>query len=93
MAAVGDLQFDVLKQRMSSEYNVELTLDHTAYSIIRWLGGDPQAIERAMWPTRGTTRIQDRDGRVAVLFESDWHLRFTEQQNPKLEFARFDAGL
>lgn len=93
LAAVGDLQFDVLKQRMSSEYNVELTLDHTAYSIIRWLGGDSQAIERAMWPTRGTTRIQDRDGRVAVLFESDWHLRFTEQQNPKLEFARFDAGL
>lgn len=90
LAAVGELQFDVLAARMAAEYNVEISLERTAYSLIRWVSGDTKALDAAMWPTRGTTRVEDRTGRPAVLFESDWHLRFSQERNPKLVFERFD---
>lgn len=89
LAAVGDLQFDVLKVRMSLEYNVDIGIEPTAYSLIRWVEGGKEALTDVMWPSRGTTVVEDRTGKVAVLFESDWHLRFTRQQNPKLSLVRF----
>lgn len=92
LAAVGDLQFDVLEVRMAMEYNVELEIEPTPYSLIRWVDGDRQAVSGVMWPSRGTTLVEDRTGKVAVLFESDWHLRFTRQQNTNLRLVRFGGG-
>lgn len=90
LAAVGELQFDVLAARLASEYNVEVRLERLEYNLIRWVEGDPAALERAVWPSRGTARVEARDGRPAVLFQSDWHLRFAQENNPRLRFERFD---
>lgn len=45
LAAVGELQFEVVQERMRSEYGVETTLDPLPFTVARWvLGG---------WPVRG----------------------------------------
>ena len=39
LAAVGQLQFEVVQYRMKDEYGVETTMDPLQYTIARWVGG------------------------------------------------------
>ena len=40
VGVVGTLQFDVLKYRLKSEYNVEIRMDTLPYELIRWVEND-----------------------------------------------------
>ena len=39
LAAVGQLQFEVVQYRLESEYNVESRLEPLGYSVARWIKG------------------------------------------------------
>ncbi|HRA49314.1 MAG TPA: peptide chain release factor 3, partial [Thermomicrobiales bacterium] len=44
LAAVGALQFDVVRFRLESEYGVETILEPLNYSAVRWASGDTKEI-------------------------------------------------
>ncbi|HYI26073.1 MAG TPA: peptide chain release factor 3 [Thermomicrobiales bacterium] len=85
MAAVGALQFDVVRFRLESEYNVETVMEPLAYSMARWVSGDDAEIT-AIGNGRGRMRAEDRDGRPVVLFTTEWDLRFAGEQATNVEF-------
>lgn len=85
LAAVGALQFDVVRYRLEAEYNVQTILEPLGYSAARWVTGDPIAIG-AVGDGRGRMRAEDRDGRSVVLFSTSWDLRYAEENTSGVDF-------
>jgi peptide chain release factor 3 len=85
LGAVGPLQFEVLKFRLQSEYNVELKLSPLNFKLARWLRGkvDPSAFAYS----QAVKLVEDREGRPVLLFNGDHSLRWVEQDFPELDLA------
>ena len=90
LAVVGQLQFEVAKYRLESEYGVKTVISGMPYSIARRIEGDPDLAVRPQLPSNAKL-VEDWDGKPVVLFESEWSVRLTEEWNPKLTFASFVA--
>ncbi|HEX6202123.1 MAG TPA: peptide chain release factor 3, partial [Thermoanaerobaculia bacterium] len=87
LAAVGELQFDVIRSRLEMEYRVETSLDRLSYRSARWLAGPPERLAAVDWPMRGALRARDRSGRPVALFEGPWVEDLMRERNPGLELA------
>jgi peptide chain release factor 3 len=85
LGAVGELQFDVLRHRMKSEYRVELPLSPLPYELARWPAGPLDA--SAFRFNEGVKIVSDREGRPVLLFRSRWELEHVEQKHPELRLA------
>jgi peptide chain release factor 3 len=88
LAAVGALQFEVVKYRLESEYNVKTVFSALPYGVALRVRGERADIEGAQLPTNAKL-VEDWDGSPVVLFESDWSVRLAEEWNPKLRFVQF----
>jgi peptide chain release factor 3 len=85
LAAVGALQFDVVRFRLESEYNVETVLQPLSFSVARWIDGPPEAL--ASIELYGQAReVEDADGRHAILFENEWSANRAAERHPKISF-------
>jgi peptide chain release factor 3 len=85
LAAVGPLQFDVVRFRLEDEYNVETTLVPLGYTIARWITRDPGPEFRV--DLRGTQEVEDDAGHRAVLFETKWAANRLAEDHPELALA------
>ncbi len=83
LAAVGELQFDVVVARLSSEYGVEATTERLPFTCARWVECSPEKLPGIIWPSRSRL-AWDREGRLVALFSSDWELNFCLEKNPGL---------
>ena len=86
LAAVGALQFEVVKYRLESEYGVKTVFTSLPYTLARRVIGDAELIPKAQLPTNAKL-VEDWDGNPIVLFESEWSQRLAADWNPKLKFA------
>ncbi len=86
MAAVGALQFEVVRYRLESEYNVDTEMDVLGYTAARWVSGDEDEIT-AISNGRGRMRAEDRDGRPVILFTTEWDLRYAEENAKNVTFS------
>ena len=86
LAAVGELQFDIVQARLKIEYGLETTIERLPYSLARWIEGRAEDLEKVVWPPMGTTRIVDRDGRPVALFASTRDLDYCVRAHPELGF-------
>jgi peptide chain release factor 3 len=91
LAAVGELQFDVVVARLASEYGVEATIERLPYVTARWVEAEPADLERVTWFQSHHTL--DRQGRLVVLFSSEWEFRYIAENNPKLVFKDASGAL
>ncbi len=85
LAAVGALQFEVVKYRLESEYGVKTVFTSLPYSVARRVAGEDDLVKRAQLPSNAKL-VEDWDGNAVALFESEWSLRLAEEWNPKLRF-------
>lgn len=86
MAAVGVLQFDVVRYRLEAEYNVETIMEPLTYTAARWVTGDDVEIT-STGNGRGRMRAEDRDGRPVLLFTTEWDLRYAEDNAKDVTFS------
>ena len=93
VGVVGTLQFDVLKYRLKSEYNVEIRMDTLPYELIRWVENDEEDFDiHALSLTSDTKIVEDLKGRLLLLFASDWNINWALDKNPKLRLAEFSKN-
>ena len=91
MAAVGVLQFDVVRYRLEAEYNVETIMEPLSYTAARWVSGDDAEIT-SIGNGRGRMRAEDHEGRPVILFTTEWDLRYAEENASNVTFASL-AGI
>lgn len=78
VAAVGKLQFDVLRYRLLSEYRVEIKLDLMPFECSAWLSGDAKTFR----PPSDAMIVKDQLDRHVVLFRTPWSKNFAQERNP-----------
>jgi len=77
LAAVGQLQFDVVAYRMQDEYGVETKMEPLAFTSARWALGGWDAVDAAKADGKlfGCHFAKDRWGRPVLLFRNDWKIQ------------------
>lgn len=86
LGAIGPLQFDVVRFRLESEYNVECRLDVLPFSVARWISGERSDLTSL--ELFGSAReIQDSAGRPVILFENEWSAGRAVDRHPKIDFT------
>lgn len=88
IGVVGELQFDVLRFRLQSEYQVELRMQHLPYRLARWVQPKegqprPQVSELALGST--CLPVLDKDENPVLLFESEWAAQWVLDRNKGIE--------
>lgn len=84
VAAVGQLQFEVVQFRLQNEYGVETLLEHLPYSVARWVGGGWDALQK-VGRLFNTATVKDSWGRPVLLFRNEWNCQQVEGEHPVLE--------
>lgn len=84
IGAVGQLQFDVVRYRLESEYGADSRMESAPWTITRWI--DPAAtnhpaLERYL---SGATRVKDDLDRPCLLFETEWNLDYFQREHPEV---------
>ena len=88
VGVVGVLQFDVLKYRLQSEYNVEIILETLPYEYIRWIENKDIDLDR-LSGTSDMKKIKDLKDRPLLLFVNSWSIRMTQERNEGLILSEF----
>lgn len=78
VAAVGQLQFEVMQYRLKDEYGVETLLSPLSYHCSAWLIGDLKTFAK---PSNAMV-VKDRFERPIVLFGEQWEKQYAIKQNP-----------
>ncbi len=83
LGAVGQLQFEVLKERLKTEYGVHIELEPLRYSLARWVGGKPEGLSW-LQNRRDYVLVEDRNDQPVVLAETPWMLQYARDNAPGL---------
>jgi peptide chain release factor 3 len=85
LAAVGQLQFDVVQARLENEYSVRTTLEPLPFSLARWVRGPEELILRL--PNRNEVVLaRDSEDSYVALFSGPFYLRYAAEQFGELHF-------
>ncbi|MFZ4639582.1 MAG: peptide chain release factor 3 [Nodosilinea sp.] len=86
LAAVGQLQFEVVQFRLQNEYNVDTLLEPLPYSVARWVEGGWPALE-AVGRLFNTVVVKDCWNRPVLLFRNEWNCQQIASDHPNLKLA------
>jgi peptide chain release factor 3 len=86
LAAVGQLQFEVVQFRMKNEYGVETTLEPLGYSVARWVLNGWDALDK-VGRLFNTLTIKDLWNRPVLLFKNEWNVNQLLQDHPSLKLS------
>ena len=87
VGAVGQLQFEVLDERMKAEYGLEVLFETSPYQAARWISADSRADLDAFMEKSKMQMAEDVDGSPVFLGKSDWEIGYVLDKNPKIGFA------
>jgi peptide chain release factor 3 len=87
LAAVGQLQFEVVQARLKQEYNVESVMEPLGYNIARWADAGWEAVDKADAAGKlfGILIVQDRWKRPVLLFRNDWKASSVAEEEKYLD--------
>jgi peptide chain release factor 3 len=95
LGAVGQLQLEVVKYRMASEYDVDVRIEAVPQRFARWVSradGAKVDLQELVRAEIGLVAVDVRD-RPVVLFEGDWGLRTAERFHPEFALAETAVGV
>ena len=88
VGVVGALQFEILADRIRTEYDVPVRFEQSELFTARWLrSDDPAALKKFMDSSRISV-ADDHDGEPVFLARNAWHLGRTIDDNPKIQFLK-----
>ena len=84
LAAVGQLQLEVVQYRLEHEYGVTSRLEPLEFSVARWVSGGWPALE-SVGRLFNCKTVRDAWDRPVLLFRNDWNLHQLQEDHPELE--------
>ncbi|MGE0733466.1 MAG: peptide chain release factor 3 [Alphaproteobacteria bacterium] len=88
VGVVGALQFDVLADRIRTEYDVPVKFEPTAVHAARWIDAPNPAALKKFADANGAAIAEDHTGRVVFLARNAWHLDNAEKEWPDVKFLK-----
>ena len=83
LAAVGQLQFEVVQARMLAEYGVETTLEPLPFAVARWVVGGWDAVDAA-GRIFNAQCVKDIWGQPVLLFKNQWNVDQIVADTPEI---------
>jgi peptide chain release factor 3 len=88
VGVVGALQFDVLADRIRTEFNIPVKFEASSLHTARWIeSGDTAEIKKFRDGNR-LAYAEDHDGAPVFLARNAWHLETSEKDWPELRFLK-----
>ncbi|MCY7274614.1 MAG: peptide chain release factor 3 [Phormidesmis sp. CAN_BIN44] len=84
LAAVGQLQFEVVQFRLQNEYGVETTVEWLPYTVARWVDGGWEALQK-VGRIFNTLTVKDSWERPVLLFRNEWNCQQLQSDHPELK--------
>jgi peptide chain release factor 3 len=88
VGVVGALQFDVLADRIRTEYDVPVIFEPTIWYTARWLDSDEPQTLKKFCDANQSSLADDHDGQPVFLARNAWHLNDAQENNPKIRFQK-----
>ncbi|WP_299436228.1 peptide chain release factor 3 [uncultured Rhodospira sp.] len=86
VGVVGALQFDVMADRIRTEYDVPVVFESTPVYAVRWVEGDDPRLVKAFLDANQSAVAEDHDGAPVFMARNAWHLDKAAEEHPKLRF-------
>lgn len=87
VGAVGQLQFEVMADRLGEEYGLEVLFEHSPYAEARWIDGEKADVEDFMGKYR-PQMARDIDQAPVFLAKSSWETGYVMERFPKVAFTK-----
>jgi len=86
VGVVGALQFDVLADRIRTEYSIPVKFEPSSLMTARWIEGDtPTDVKKFLDKNQGDIG-EDHTGSPVFLARNGWHLNKAQDDFPELRF-------
>ena len=86
VGVVGALQFEILADRIRTEYDVPVKFEEVNLYTARWLSADDPKILKSFIDQNRSAVANDHDGDFVFLARNAWHLNDTQDKNPQIKF-------
>ncbi|MBD1845247.1 peptide chain release factor 3 [Cyanobacteria bacterium FACHB-63] len=86
LAAVGQLQMEVVQFRLQNEYGVETTVEYLPYTVARWVDGGWEALQK-VGRIFNTLAVKDSWERPVLLFRNEWNCQQLQGDHPELRLS------
>lgn len=86
VGVVGALQFDVLADRIRTEFNIPVKFEPTSLYTARWVSCDNATKLKNFTDSYRASMADDHDGDPVFLARNAWHLGDAEEKNPDIKF-------
>ena len=87
LAAVGQLQLEVVKHRLKNEYGVDSILESMPYQIARWVSEGWSSLDE-LGRVFNCKIVKDCWNRPVILFKNEWNLNQFLEDQPKLNLNK-----
>ncbi len=87
VGAVGQLQFEVMADRLANEYQLEVIFEASPFAEARWIVGDKADLEDFQSKHRSAMGTDIDEGAV-FLAKSAWEIGYVTERFPKVRFER-----
>jgi peptide chain release factor 3 len=87
VGAVGQLQFEVMADRLREEYQLDVVFEASPYAEARWIVGERADLEDFMGKHRAAM-ASDIDEQPVFLGKSAWEVGYVTERFPKVRFER-----
>ncbi|MBF0147683.1 MAG: peptide chain release factor 3 [Magnetococcales bacterium] len=86
VGVLGALQFEVLADRIRTEYEMVVHFESTPFFTARWVDGDDPAKIRAFTEANALDMAEDHDGLPVYMARNAWRLENAAREWPQLRF-------
>ncbi len=87
VGVVGSLQLDVLKERLSAEYGLEISFETTRFAVCRWVTSTEAGKIDEFARRDSSAMCNDLDGDPVYLATSPYSLKYEQDRWPMLAFT------
>ena len=88
VGVMGPLQFDVLADRIRTEYDVPVRFEAANLYTARWLEADKEPTVKAFADANRPAMAEDHTGAPVFLARNAWHLNKAEEDAPDIRFLK-----
>ena len=88
VGVVGVLQFEVMADRIKNEFGLPVMFEPTQYFTARWVSSDDKVEMKKFQDANRLNLAEDHDGELVFLARNAWHLNKTQEDFPKIRFAK-----